>query len=142
MRLFFRFLMGMAFVCVSSAWSQEQARVILSTPTWVPSSTVNSQGEIVMYTAFNVVYEHAGKQYTVQMPYDPGSFVTLQISPTYSASTPAPPLPPAPQVIYLQAPQQVLTNPVYVLPYSPPYYYSNPLPFTFNFGLGYYRWRH
>ena len=81
--------MGMAFVCMSSAWSQEQARVILSTPTWVPSNTVNSQGEILMYTAFNVVYEHAGKQYTVQMPYDPGSFVTLQISPTYSASTPA-----------------------------------------------------
>ena len=142
MRIFFRFLMGIAFVSMSSAWSQEQARVISSTPTLVPSTTVNGNGEVVMYTAFNVVYQYAGKQYTVQMPYDPGSYVTLQITPTYSASTPAPPLPPAPQVIYLQAPLQVLTNPVYVLPYSPPYYYSHPLPFSFNFGLGYYRWRH
>ena len=142
MRIFFRFLMGIAFVSMSSAWSQEQARVISSTPTLVPSTTVNGNGEVVMYTAFNVVYQYAGKQYTVQMPYDPGSYVTLQITPTYSASTPAPPLPPAPQVIYLQAPRQVLTNPVYVLPYSPPYYYSHPLPFSFNFGLGYYRWRH
>ena len=142
MRIFFRFLMGIAFVSMSSAWSQEQARVISSTPTLVPSTTVNGNGEVVMYTAFNVVYQYAGKQYTVQMPYDPGSYVTLQITPTYSASTPAPPLPPAPQVIYLQAPLQVLTNPVYVLPYSPPYYYSYPLPFSFNFGLGYYRWRH
>ena len=142
MHIFFRFLMGIAFVSMSSAWSQEQARVISSTPTLVPSTTVNGNGEVVMYTAFNVVYQYAGKQYTVQMPYDPGSYVTLQITPTYSASTPAPPLPPAPQVIYLQAPLQVLTNPVYVLPYSPPYYYSHPLPFSFNFGLGYYRWRH
>jgi len=142
MRPFFRCLTIATFLCAFSAWSQEQARVISSTPTLLPSTTVNSNGEVIMYAAFNVVYEYAGKQFTVQMPYDPGSYVTLQITPTYSASTPAPPLPPAPQVIYLQAPQQVLTNPVYVLPYSPPYYYSNPLPFTFNFGLGYYRWRH
>lgn len=94
-----------------------------------------------MVTMFNVVYEYAGKQYTVQMPNDPGPYVTLQITPTYSASTPVPPLPPAPQVIYIQNPPQVLSNPVYVMPYSPPYYYSNPFPFTFSLGLGYYRWR-
>ena len=94
-----------------------------------------------MSTVFNVVYEYAGKQYTVQLPNDPGAFVTLQINPTFSASTPPPPLAPAPQVIYLQSPPQVLSNPVYVMPYAPPYYYGNPLPFTFNFGLGYYRWR-
>jgi hypothetical protein len=142
MRPFFRCLTIAIFLCAFSAWSQDQARVISSTPTLLPSTTVNSNGEVIMYAAFNVVYEYAGKQFTVQMPYDPGSYVTLQITPTYSASTPAPPLPPAPQVIYLQAPPQVLANPVYVFPYSPPYYYSNPLPFSFNFGLGYYRWRH
>jgi len=142
MHPFFRCLTVASFLCVFSAWSQEQARVISSTPFVSPSTIVNSNGEVVMHTTFNVVYEYAGKQYTVQMPYDPGSYVTLQITPTYSASTPTPPLPPAPQVIYLQAPPHVLTNPVYVLPYSPPYYYGNPLPFTINFGLGYYRWRH
>lgn len=128
------FLAGMA-------WAQEQARVITSTPTLVPSSTLDSNGQVVMLTVFNVLYDYAGKQYAVQMPHDPGPYVTLQISPTYSASTSAPPLPPAPQVIYIQNPPQVLSNPVYVMPYSPPYYYSNPFPFTFNFGLGYYRWR-
>ena len=142
MRLFLQSLTAMACLCASVSWGQEQARVISSTPTWVPSNTVNSLGDVVMYTAFNVVYEFAGKHYSVQMPNDPGPYVTLQITPTYSASTPPPPLPPAPQVIYVQPPTQVLTNPVYVLPYSPPNYYSNPLPFTFNFGLGYNRWRH
>ena len=142
MRLFLQSLTVMACLCASASWAQEQARVISSTPTWVPSNAVYSRGEVVMYTAFHVVYEFAGKQYSVQLPNDPGPYVTLQITPTYSASTPPPPLPPAPQVIYVQPQTQVLTNPVYVLPYSPPYYYSHPLPFTFNFGLGYYRWRH
>ena len=31
--------------------------------------------------AYNVVYEYAGKQYTVQMPSDPGPTVRLQITP-------------------------------------------------------------
>ena len=136
-----RFLLLVLCWTAAAAWSQEQARVIASAPTLSPSNTLNSNGEVIMVTMFNVVYEYAGKQYTVQMPYDPGPYVTLQITPTYSASTPAPPLPPAPQVIYVQPQTQVLANPVYVLPYSPPYYYSHPLPFTFNFGLGYYRWR-
>ena len=139
---FLRFCMLVWGLSVATVWAQEQAKVISSTPSLVPSTTVNSQGEVVMYSAFNVVYEYAGKQYSVQMPNDPGPYVFLQITPSYSASTPAPPLPPAPQVIYMQSPPQVLSNPVYVMPYSPPYYYGNPLPFTFNFGLGYYRWRH
>ena len=140
--LFKRIFISCLCCLAAATWAQEQARVISSTPTLLPSTTVNSNGEVVMYTAFNVIYEYAGKQYTVQLPNDPGPYVTLQITPAYSASTPVPPLPPTPQVIYLQAQPQVLTNPVYVLPYSPPYYYGNPLPFTFNFGLGYYRWRH
>ena len=31
--------------------------------------------------AYNVVYEFAGKQYTVQMPQDPGPTVSLQVTP-------------------------------------------------------------
>lgn len=132
-----------AVLCLSCPflWAQEQARVLSTTPSFSPINTVNSNGEVVMSTVFNVVYEYAGKQYTVQMPSDPGAYVTLQINPTLSAFTSAPPLAPAPQIIYLQSPPQVLSNPVYVMPYPSPYYYGNPLPFTFNFGLGYYRWR-
>jgi uncharacterized protein YcfJ len=32
-------------------------------------------------TAYQVVYEYAGKQYSVQMPHDPGSHVRLRITP-------------------------------------------------------------
>ncbi|WP_333841282.1 glycine zipper 2TM domain-containing protein [Limnohabitans sp.] len=35
--------------------------------------------------AYNVVYEFAGKQYTVQMPQDPGPTVRLQITPMVPA---------------------------------------------------------
>jgi uncharacterized protein YcfJ len=35
--------------------------------------------------AYNVVYEFAGKQYTVQMPQDPGPTVRLQITPVAPA---------------------------------------------------------
>ena len=37
--------------------------------------------------AYNVVYEYAGKQYTVQMPQDPGPTVRLQITPMAPAPT-------------------------------------------------------
>lgn len=106
-----RLLAAVLCLSCSSLWAQEQARVLSTTPSFSHTNTVNSNGEVVMSTVFNVVYEYAGKQYTVQMPSDPGAYVTLQI------------------------------NPVYVMPYPSPYYYGNPLPFTFNFGLGYYRWR-
>jgi uncharacterized protein YcfJ len=36
--------------------------------------------------AYNVVYEYAGKQYSVQMPNDPGPTVQLQISPVGALS--------------------------------------------------------
>jgi hypothetical protein len=32
-------------------------------------------------TVYQVVYEYAGKQYQVQMPREPGPFVTVQLSP-------------------------------------------------------------
>lgn len=38
-------------------------------------------------TAYNVVYEFAGKQYTVQMPSDPGPTVRLQITPVPNPPT-------------------------------------------------------
>jgi uncharacterized protein YcfJ len=54
-------------------------------------------------TGYHVVYEFAGKQYTVQMPTDPGPTVRLQITPvaappvtTYPASPVGTPIPPPP----------------------------------------------
>lgn len=56
--------------------------------------------------AYNVVYEYAGRQYTTQMPQDPGRFVRLSVTPVGSLP-PAPPVqqyyPPQPQVHYVPA---------------------------------------
>ena len=45
--------------------------------------------------AYNVVYEYAGKQYTVQMPQDPGPTVRLQITPMAPAANTGYGVPPA-----------------------------------------------
>ena len=75
-------------------------------------------------TGYNVVYEYAGKQYSVVMPNDPGTSIQLQIAPVGTlqpaptAAVPAPvqaPVPtpavttviPAP-VVYAPAPAQVI----------------------------------
>jgi len=55
---------------------------------------------------YNVTYEYAGRQYTVQMPYDPGPTLPLQVMP---AGVQAPPPP---------APAQPMP---YSAPYSAPY---------------------
>ena len=46
--------------------------------------------------AYNVAYEYAGKQYSVQMPQDPGQHILLQITPVVSSAS-MPPPPPYPQ---------------------------------------------
>ncbi len=87
---------------------------------------------------YHVLYEYAGKQYSVQMPQAPGAYIPLQIMPlgTTLPSTP-PPAPisyiqPQPQTIYVQPP------PVVQLVSAPaPYYYGYPstsVGFDFNFG--------
>lgn len=48
--------------------------------------------------AYNVAYEYASKQYSVQMPYDPGATVQLQITPVVSG----PHMAPTSTVIYPQ----------------------------------------
>jgi uncharacterized protein YcfJ len=73
---------------------------------------------------FNVVYEYAGKQYTVQLPQDPGPTIPLQITPAgqglrSDATAPNAPWVPstvttvAPQVVYLPAPVYVNRPPVF-----------------------------
>jgi uncharacterized protein YcfJ len=92
--------------------------------------------------AYNVVYEFNGKQYQVQMPQDPGPFVSLQVTPVGSGVAPvqqAPvivrPVTQAPvytqpvivetSTLYVQQPQVVYVRPapVYV---APAYGYARP----------------
>jgi len=62
-----------------------------------PTQTVN-QTTCTLQSAYEsrlvgyqVVYEYAGKQYTVQLPQDPGPTIALQVSPVGMASAPAAP---------------------------------------------------
>jgi len=109
---------------------------------------------------YNVTYEFAGRQYTVQMPQDPGPTVRLQVTPV-GAQAAAPQTPPNltytqpaytqpvyTQPVYQQAPvvvQPAVTyQPVYVQPYyAQPYYPPVGLNFEFGFGHwgGYRHWR-
>lgn len=90
-------------------------------------------------TAYSVVYEYAGRQYNVQMPYDPGPTIQLQITPVGVGTSSLEPT-------YTQPARVVVTAPVYSSPYpvyvARPYYYP---PISLNFGYGYsggYRYRY
>lgn len=70
---------------------------------------------------YNVVYEYAGKQYTVQLPQDPGPTIPLNISPAVQGlqGTAPPPVSQAtvittlPQVVYSPAPVYRVQPPIY-----------------------------
>ena len=80
---------------------------------------------------YQVVYEYAGKQYSVQMPSDPGPTIALQVAPTGSSVSNAAPatattttttytavVPPNPAPVVINAPAPVY----YYSPYYAPYY--------------------
>lgn len=143
---------ALAATCLAAPlWAQadELARVVSSTPisqaVEVPrqicirsdaGELMNCKTEMTRETriiGFNIVYEYGGKQYTVQMPSDPGPSVRLQIGPAISEPIPAPV--PAPVVTYTTTPIAVTPSPVYVPApawYGPSYpYYTYP-PFSLN----------
>lgn len=86
---------------------------------------------------YNVVYEYAGKQYSVQMPSDPGPTVQLQITPVGTNSQGLPPTAATTyqQPIYTQPTTIVMTQQPYPVYVRPSYY----PPISLN--LGYIYWR-
>ena len=101
---------------------------------------------------YNVVYEYAGKQYSVQMPNDPGPDVRLQVTPVGTMQSapvadnnyaqPADELPVVVAPTYLAAP--VVYPGYYPQPYYQPYY--SPVGVSLNFGyygghFGRHHWR-
>ena len=100
---------------------------------------------------YNVVYEYAGKQYSVQMPQDPGAFIPLQVTPANTMPQSYAPPATAPQAVYTQPPQVLYSQPpVVVAPpvvtYSNSYYpdsnyYAQPArpPVGVNLQFGYVR---
>jgi uncharacterized protein YcfJ len=81
---------------------------------------------------YNVVYEYAGKQHSVQLPQDPGPTIQLQVTPVAVAQAVAP----APVVI--SQPQTVVTQPSVVYVPAPVYRSYPPIYTNLNFGWG---WR-
>jgi hypothetical protein len=84
---------------------------------------------------YNVVYEFGGRQYSVQMPNDPGPTIAVQVSPVGSA-----PLSQTP-IAQFQV-QPAATTYVTVEPqrrFYAPYYPPVVVPFGF-YGFGHERW--
>lgn len=91
--------------------------------------------------AYNVVYEFAGKQYSVQMPYNPGPTIQLQVSPAgMSPQTSAPAM--TTQPMYVQPASVVVASPVYPGYYVQPYYPPIGVQLGFGYWGGYRGHRH
>jgi uncharacterized protein YcfJ len=82
-------------------------------------------------TLYTVVYEYAGKQYTVQLPYDPGKAIALQLTPAGLGAPATSTIPAAPATVV--QPVSVQTTPVVVAPY-PAYYYGPPIDIRLGWG--------
>lgn len=93
--------------------------------------------------AYNVVYEFAGRQYSVQMPNDPGPTIQLSVAPVGASSQQEvnPSYAVAPQPVYSQAPVVVMSQPVYPVYYTRPYYPPISLHFGHGWGGGWHHWR-
>ena len=107
--------------------AQETGRVMSSSPiveqVAVPRQVCNNEQGCTTQTfyenrsvAYTVVYEFGGKQYTVQMPSDPGPTVQLQLTPATGTSQTPPPA----TVTYAQP---VYGAPTYIVT-APPLYYD------------------
>lgn len=75
---------------------------------------------------YNVVYEYAGKSYSVQLPQDPGPTIALQVSPL---STPLPP-----PVTQPTPATNLIAQPAVV--YAPPPVYYRPWPVNTHIHMG------
>lgn len=89
---------------------------------------------------YNVVYEYAGKQYTAQLPYDPGKTIAVQVSPA-GANPPTAPVSNAiaPQPVYVQPAPVVVAPAAYPVYYPQPYYPPIGIQLGWGFWGGYPR---
>lgn len=86
---------------------------------------------------YNVQYEYAGKEYNVQLPYDPGQTIRLQLTPVGATSAPpdtagVPPAPSSAQPVIVAPPLAQIVMPMVAAPVPvayPAYYYAGPSPY-------------
>ena len=137
------------------AVAQEVGKVISSTPVLKrvtePRSNCGAAGDVQQRCrtetvsedrtiGYKVVYEYAGKQHTVQLPFPPGPTIELEVTPTaQSASGPSTTGAPTPtytsaERVYVEPIERVYREPAYVdrvyysRPYAYPYSYSTYYP--------------
>lgn len=91
---------------------------------------------------YNVTYEYAGKQYSVQLPQDPGPTIPLQVTPMAAPASPAPATTPAlvplsqNTVVVPTAPVVVSPSPVVYAPAYRPWYPALGINLGWTFGGG------
>ena len=95
-----------------------------------PPAQIQSQQTCVTQTVYenrlvgyNVTYEYAGKQYTVQLPQDPGPTLPLQVTPMAAPAAPAPvvlPAAPVSENTLMSTPTRVVVSAPSVV-YAPAY---------------------
>jgi len=107
---------------------------------------------------YNVQYEYAGKEYNVQLPYDPGQTIRLQLTPVGATSAPpdtagTPPGPGSAQPVIVAPPLTQTVMPMVAAPapvaYPAAYYYGGPsyyrpyyAPISLSLGFGWSGHRH
>ena len=108
-------------------------------------------------TAYNVVYEYGGKQYSIQLPNDPGPFLPVQVTPSVVAAPPmnsttivtSTPVITHPMVITSITAPPLYAPPIYAPRMVGPSFYAAPAA-SFHFGHrqhghhrhGHYRYEH
>jgi hypothetical protein len=142
------------------AAAQEVGKVLSSTPVYkkvteprancVNDADGRQQCRTEMVTedrqiGFRVVYEYAGRQHEVQLPFAPGATIPLEVNVSVQGAMPSPSIPSyAPAPVYTAEPQVIervvrdrvyVESPYYYGPYYPAYY--NPLYPVLGIGLGY-----
>jgi uncharacterized protein YcfJ len=97
-------------------------------------------------TAYNVVYEYGGKQYSIQLPNDPGQYLPVQITPSVVAAPPmqstttivtSPPVITRPMVVTSIAAPPLYAPPMYGPSMYGPSIYAAPAA-SFYYGYGYH----
>ena len=91
------------------------------------------ENRLVGYT---VVYEYAGKTYTVQLPQDPGPTIALQVTP--AGMPPSAAAPAAAPATVVSPPAVVYSAPPVVYAPPPIYYRPWPVSTSINLGWGWY----
>ena len=156
LRRLFSCLALLGSVLSPSAWGQEMARVVSTTPV-IQTVTVTEPsctsagtapalcGQVTQLqnriTHFNVVYEYGGKSYGVALAQDPGPWLPIQVTPVVEIPPPI-----APTTVWVSTPAPLPPPPVVMAPY--PYVYApiyRPFPYFVHFGFhggrGFRHWR-